>query len=99
MTSYAFTVAVQNGEYVATAHETLLLSNGSEVIKSIQNHNDDGTLSNQSNRQVTGQSSGIPTARNSMRNHIPRNVCSGESLGIYMESLGISRESISLAPR
>ena len=50
----AFTVAVQNGEYVATAHETLLLSNGSEVIKSIQNHNDDGTLSNQSNRQVTG---------------------------------------------
>ena len=49
----AFTVELQGGEYVATANE-VLLSNGAEVVKSIQNHNDDGSLSSQSNRQVTG---------------------------------------------
>ena len=50
----AFTVEVQNDEYVATANEELLLANNAEVVKSIQNHNDDGSLSSQSNRQVTG---------------------------------------------
>ncbi len=50
----AFTVTIENGEYVATAHEALLLPNGSEVVKSIQNHNDDGSPNNSSNRQVTG---------------------------------------------
>ena len=50
----AFTVENQNGEYVATANEELLLANNAEAVKSIQNHNDDGSLSNQSNRQVTG---------------------------------------------
>ena len=49
----AFTVELQDGEYVATANE-VLFSNGAEVVKSIQNHNDDGSLSSQSNRQVTG---------------------------------------------
>ena len=50
----AFTVEIQNGEYVATENEELLLPNGVEVVKSIQNHNDDGSLSSESNRQVTG---------------------------------------------
>ena len=50
----AFTVELQDGEYVATAHEELVLPNGAEVVKSIQNHNDDGSISSQSNRQVTG---------------------------------------------
>ena len=50
----AFTVELQNGEYIATANEELVLSNGAEVVKSIQNHNDDGSISNQSDRQVTG---------------------------------------------
>ena len=53
----AFTVAVQNGDYVATSHELLTLSNGlggGGVVKSIQNHNDNGALSNNPNRQVTG---------------------------------------------
>ena len=50
----AFTIELQNGEYVATANEQLTLSNGLEVVKSIQNHNDDGSLSNVGNRQVTG---------------------------------------------
>ncbi|MEO1282745.1 MAG: hypothetical protein AAFV69_13530, partial [Pseudomonadota bacterium] len=50
----AFTVELQNGQYVATAHEQLTLANGAEVVKSLQNHNDDGSDSNQSNRQVTG---------------------------------------------
>ena len=49
----AFTVELQGGEYVATANE-VLFSNGAEVVKSIQNHNDDGSPSSQSNRQVTG---------------------------------------------
>ncbi|GEM_PF-2043938 len=50
----AFTIELQNGEYVATANEELVSSNGTEVVKSIQNHNDDGSLSDQQNRQVTG---------------------------------------------
>ncbi len=50
----AFTVENQNGEYVATANEELLLPNGAEVVKSIQNHNDDGSSSSETNRQVTG---------------------------------------------
>ena len=50
----AFTVEIQNDEYVATAHETLELPNGAEVVKSIQNHNDDGSLASNGARQVTG---------------------------------------------
>lgn len=50
----AFTVEMQNGEYVAIAHEELRLANGTEVIRSIQNHNDDGSLSQIGDRQVTG---------------------------------------------
>ncbi|MEM7591916.1 MAG: hypothetical protein AAF383_10430, partial [Cyanobacteria bacterium P01_A01_bin.83] len=57
----AFTVTLQDGQYIATAHEELLLANGSEVVKSIQNHNDDGSLGADinsgnpvTNRQVTG---------------------------------------------
>ncbi|MEO1006641.1 MAG: hypothetical protein AAFW67_12495, partial [Cyanobacteria bacterium J06638_38] len=57
----AFTVALQDGEYIATDHEQLVLPNGSEVVKSIQNHNDDGSpgidINNGNpitNRQVTG---------------------------------------------
>ncbi len=57
----AFTVELQNGQYVATAHEELLLSNGLGVVKGIQNHDDDGSISTTSstgqsinNRQVTG---------------------------------------------
>ncbi|MEO1520728.1 MAG: hypothetical protein AAFU78_08110, partial [Cyanobacteria bacterium J06633_2] len=50
----AFTIAIQNGQYVATAHEELKLPNGDEIVRSIQNHNDDGSLSQVSDRQVTG---------------------------------------------
>ena len=50
----AFTVENQNGEYVASANEELLLSNNAQVVKSIQNHNDFGLASSVSNRQVTG---------------------------------------------
>ena len=50
----AFTVELQNGEYIATANEELVLSNGAEVVKSIQNHNDDGSISDLGDRQVTG---------------------------------------------
>ncbi|MEO0802619.1 MAG: malectin domain-containing carbohydrate-binding protein [Cyanobacteria bacterium J06642_2] len=50
----AFTVELQNGEYVATGHELLTVANGDQVVKSIQNHDDDGSLSNLGNRQVTG---------------------------------------------
>ncbi|MEB3210923.1 MAG: hypothetical protein VKL39_06190, partial [Leptolyngbyaceae bacterium] len=50
----AFTISLSNGEYIATAHELLTLPGGGGVVKSIQNHNDDGTESSQSNRQVTG---------------------------------------------
>ncbi|MEM7592609.1 MAG: hypothetical protein AAF383_13985 [Cyanobacteria bacterium P01_A01_bin.83] len=50
----AFTVEIQDDEYVATANEELRLPNGAEVIRSIQNHNDDGSSSDESDRQVTG---------------------------------------------
>ena len=50
----AFTITLQAGEYIATEHEELLLPNGDGVVQSIQNHNDDGSLSSESNRQVTG---------------------------------------------
>ncbi|MEM8944978.1 MAG: malectin domain-containing carbohydrate-binding protein [Planctomycetota bacterium] len=50
----AFTVELQEGEYLATAHEELLLADGSRVVQSIQNHNDDGSLASETNRQVTG---------------------------------------------
>ena len=44
----AFTIAIQNGQYVATDVEVI------EQVRNIQNHNDDGSLSNLSDRQVTG---------------------------------------------
>ena len=44
----AFTIAIQNGTYVATDVEVI------ELVRDIQNHNDDGSLSNIANRQVTG---------------------------------------------
>ncbi|MFK8185596.1 MAG: malectin domain-containing carbohydrate-binding protein [Phormidesmis sp.] len=50
----AFTIAFQNGQYVATAQETLRLPNGDAVVQSIQNHNDDGTLNFRGDRQTTG---------------------------------------------
>lgn len=50
----ALTVELQNGEYVATANEVLVLPNGAEIVKSLQNHNDDGSFSSETNRQVTG---------------------------------------------
>ncbi len=50
----AFTVSLSNGQYVATDHELLTLPGGGGVVKSIQNHNDDGSESSQTNRQVTG---------------------------------------------
>ena len=51
----AFTVALQNGQYVATDVEELLLPNGGGVVQSLQNHNDDGSsISSETTRQVTG---------------------------------------------
>ena len=50
----AFTVSIENGEYVATAHEELFLPNGGGVVRSIQNHSDTGAPTNNTNRQVTG---------------------------------------------
>ena len=51
----AFTVTIQDGQYVATDHEELFLSDGSRVVRDIQNHNDDGVISDEkTNRQVTG---------------------------------------------
>ncbi|ETX13162.1 hypothetical protein OCH239_13095 [Roseivivax halodurans JCM 10272] len=50
----AFTLTIENGVYIATDHELLVDGAGNEVVKNIQNHNDDGSLSGQSNRQVTG---------------------------------------------
>ena len=44
----AFTIAIQNGQYVATNVEVI------ELVRDIQNHNDDGSLSNIADRQVTG---------------------------------------------
>jgi hypothetical protein len=50
----AFTVEKQGDTWGVTDAEVLTLSGGGGVVKSIQNHNDDGTESNTSNRQVTG---------------------------------------------
>ena len=44
----AFTIGFQNGEYVATDVEVI------NLVRDIQNHNDDGSLNNNNNRQVTG---------------------------------------------
>lgn len=44
----AFTIEVQNGQYFASDVEVI------ELVRDIQNHNDDGSLSNVSDRQVTG---------------------------------------------
>ena len=44
----AFTIGLQNGQYFATDVEVIT------EVQEIQNHNDDGSLSNVSNRQVTG---------------------------------------------
>ena len=49
----AFTLVEQDGKYVVTDREELLLGNGTAAI-SLQNYNDDGILSNVSDRQVTG---------------------------------------------
>jgi glucose/arabinose dehydrogenase len=51
----AFTIALQNGQYIATAREELLSANGSGVVKSIMNHNDNGSNNlGIVDRQVTG---------------------------------------------
>ncbi|MEM7545403.1 MAG: tandem-95 repeat protein [Pseudomonadota bacterium] len=50
----AFTMTVEDGEYKAVAHEVLTVAGGAEVVKSIQNHNDDGSEAGLTNRQVTG---------------------------------------------
>ena len=50
----AFTIDLQGGEFIATTHDELTLPGGAGVVNSIQNHNDDGTLNNDTNRQVTG---------------------------------------------
>ncbi|MEL6478401.1 MAG: malectin domain-containing carbohydrate-binding protein [Pseudomonadota bacterium] len=50
----AFTIAIDEGEYIITDHELLTLPGGGGIVKSIQNHNDDGSEANQGNRQVTG---------------------------------------------
>ncbi|WP_424930544.1 malectin domain-containing carbohydrate-binding protein [Amaricoccus tamworthensis] len=50
----AFTVELQNGVYVKTAQENIKDASGNEIIKNLQNHNDDGTDATQNNRQVTG---------------------------------------------
>ena len=44
----AFTIGFQNGQYVATDVEVIT------AVQEIQNHNDDGSLSNLTDRQVTG---------------------------------------------
>ena len=44
----AFTIGFQNGEYVATDVEVI------NLVRDIQNHNDDGSLNGNNNRQVTG---------------------------------------------
>ena len=44
----AFTIGVQGGQFVATDVEVI------ELVRDIQNHNDDGSLSNNPDRQVTG---------------------------------------------
>lgn len=51
----AFTIAQQgDGSYVPVAHEKLVLPDGQDVIQSIQNHNDDGSLNTNGKRQITG---------------------------------------------
>ena len=50
----AFTLSLQNGEYVATANETLILPNGGGIVQSIRNHNDDGAPANNGGRLTTG---------------------------------------------
>ncbi|MEM9667760.1 MAG: malectin domain-containing carbohydrate-binding protein [Pseudomonadota bacterium] len=51
----AFTVSIEDGQFIATDHEVLTIGNTSAgVVQSIQNHNDDGSEAGQSNRQVTG---------------------------------------------
>lgn len=62
----AFTIDIVNGEYVATDHEVLKFGTrvdngngpegtGAEVVKSIINHDDDGSINTSvTNRQVTG---------------------------------------------
>ena len=52
----AFEVQVDsNGQYIATAHEELLLPNSGGIVKSIMNHNDKGVNDPFiTNRQVTG---------------------------------------------
>ena len=50
----AFTLEQQNGEYTVVAGEELLLAGGVPAIGNLQNHNDDGSLSSESDRQVTG---------------------------------------------
>ena len=44
----AFTIGFQNGEYVATSVEVI------NQVRDIQNHNDDGSLNGNNNRQITG---------------------------------------------
>lgn len=44
----AFTIATQAGEYTATAAESI------DLVKQIQNHNDDGSANDDARRQVTG---------------------------------------------
>ena len=50
----AFTVSLSDGKYVATQHEQLEDALGNEIVKSIQNHDDDGSLAGNTSRQVTG---------------------------------------------
>ncbi|MGF1523466.1 MAG: Calx-beta domain-containing protein [Leptolyngbyaceae cyanobacterium] len=50
----AFTLALQDGEYIATANETLVLPGGGGIVQSIRNHNDDGSLANNGGRLTTG---------------------------------------------
>ena len=50
----AFTVSIEGGEYVATQHEVLMDAAGDEIVKSIQNHDDDGSEAGNTGRQVTG---------------------------------------------
>lgn len=50
----ALTFAKQGDEWVELEREVLILENGGGVVKSIQNHNDDGSEDTTLNRQVTG---------------------------------------------
>ncbi|MGB7249896.1 MAG: malectin domain-containing carbohydrate-binding protein [Phormidesmis sp.] len=44
----AFTITLQEGEYIATAVEEI------NLVKTIQNHNDDGSINDDNKRQITG---------------------------------------------